>query len=51
MLSEDCWNFTILWRQGLALRGNNGDDDSNFIQTLKLRAKDILQLTDWMKQK
>ena len=41
----------VLARQGLALRGDNGDDDSNFIQTLQLRAKDIPQLTDWMKRK
>ena len=32
--------------QGLALRGDNSDDDSNFIQTLKRRGKDIPQLTD-----
>ena len=38
----------FLARQGLALRGDNSDD-SNFMQTLKLRVKDILQLTDWMK--
>ena len=36
----------FLARKGLALPGDNGDDDSNFIQTLKLRAKDIPQLTD-----
>ena len=41
----------FLARQGLALRGDNSDDDSSFIQTLKLRAKDIPQLTDWMKRK
>ena len=41
----------FLARQGLALCGDNSDDDSNFMQTLKLHAKDILQLTDWMKQK
>ena len=37
--------------QGLALRGDNSYDDSNFIQTYKFRAKDIPQLTDWMKRK
>ena len=37
--------------QGLTTRGDNSDDDSNFIQTLKLRAKDILQLLDGMKRK
>ena len=41
----------ILVRQRLALLGDNSEDDSNFIQTLKLREKDIPQLTDWMKRK
>ena len=41
----------FLARQGLALRGDNSDDIWNFIQALKLRAKDIPQLTDWIKQK
>ena len=41
----------FLARQGLALCWDNSDDDSNFTQTLKLRAKDIPQLTDWMKRK
>ena len=40
----------FLARQGLVLGGDNSDDNSNFIRTLK-RAKDILQLTDWMKRK
>ena len=31
----------FLERQGLTLQGDNSDDHSNFIQTLKLRAKDI----------
>ena len=38
----------FLARKGSSLRGDNSDDDSNLIQTL---AKDILQLTDWMKRK
>ena len=41
----------FLARQGLALCWDNSDDDSNFTQILKLRAKDIPQLTDWMKRK
>ena len=41
----------FLARQGLALRWDNSDDDSNLIQTLKLRAKGISLLTDWMKWK
>ena len=41
----------FLARQGLAFRGDNSDNDSNFMQTLKLLAKDIPQITDWMKRK
>ena len=41
----------FLARQGLALLGDNNGHDSNLMQTLKLRAKDIPQLPDWMKQK
>ena len=41
----------FLARQGLAPCGDNSDGDSNFMQTLKLRAKDILHLTDWIKRK
>ena len=41
----------FLARQRLALRGDNSDYDSNFTLTLKLCAKDISQLTDWMKRK
>ena len=52
MLRKDCWNtLQFLARQELTLRGDNSDDDSNFIQALKLRAKDIPQLTDWIKRK
>ena len=36
----------LLARQGLAGRGDNSDDDSNFIQTLKYSATDIPQLMD-----
>ena len=41
----------LLARQGLALCGDNSDDDSNFMQTVKLGAKYISQLTDWKKRK
>ena len=41
----------FLARQGLARRGDNSGDDSIFIHTLQLRAKDIPQLTDCMKRK
>ena len=43
----------FLARQGLALRGDNNDDDSNFIKTLNfVRLTQLIpQLTDWMKRK
>ena len=34
-------NLQSLARQGLAPRIDNSDDDSNFMETLKLRAKDF----------
>ena len=37
--------------QGLAIREDNSDDDSNFMQILKLCSKDIQQLKDQMKWK
>ena len=46
MLSKIVETLQFLERQGLALRGDNSGDDSNFIQTLKRLAKDIPQLTD-----
>ena len=49
MLCKDCWNF--LAGQALALSGDNRDEDSNFMQILKLRAKGIPQLAYWMKRK
>ena len=51
LCSKIVQTLQFLARQGLALRGDNSDNDSNFIQTLKLRAKDISQLMDWMKRK
>ena len=41
----------FLARQGLAIREDNSDDDSNFMQILKLCSKDIQQLKDRMKWK
>ena len=49
MLCKDCWNF--LAGQALALTGDNRDEDSNLMQILKLRAKDIPQLAYWIKRK
>ena len=47
-LSHQCFikialTLHFLAKQGFALGGYNSDNDSNFIQTLKFRAKDILQ--------
>ena len=41
----------FLARQGLAFCGDKSDDDSNFMQTLKLGSKDIRQLMDWRHSK
>ena len=37
----------FLGRQGLALRGDESDENSNFMQLLKLRSKDFLKLKEW----
>ena len=39
-------NLKFLARQGLALRGDN-DVDSNFMQLMKLHARDDPRLTEW----
>lgn len=39
---------TLLARQGLALRGDQRDGNSNFIQFLKTRAVDIPELKEWL---
>ena len=41
----------FIGRQGLALRGDSDDEDSNFIQLLKLRGKDVPDLIEWIKRK
>lgn len=41
----------FLGRQGIALRGDESDADSNFIQLLKLRSKDVPELTNWLQKK
>ena len=43
-------SLQYLARQGIPIRGNE-DEDSNFIQLLKLRAKDDSVLESWMKDK
>ena len=57
-MKSNCWcsvktveTLQFLARQQLALHGDNTGDDANFIETLKFHAKDIPQLTDWMKLK
>ena len=41
----------FLGRQGLALRGDESDEISNFMQLLKLRSKDFLKLKEWLEKK
>ena len=43
-------NLKFLARQGLALRGDN-DVDSNFMQLMKLHARDDPRLTEWLEKK
>ena len=43
-------NLRFLARQGLALRGSGGDQESNFIQLLLLRATDVPLIAEWMKK-
>ena len=45
----ECLQF--LGRQGLALRGEDNNENSNFIQLLKLRSKDFPELSNWMLKK
>ena len=41
----------FIGRQGLALRGDESDKNSNFMQLLKLRSKDFLKLKQWLEKK
>ena len=41
----------VLGRQGLALRGDESDKNSHFLQLLKLRSKDFLKLKEWLEKK
>ena len=41
----------FLGQQGLALRGDKSDKNSNFMQLLKLRSKDFLKLKEWLEKK
>ena len=44
-------NITFLARQGIALRGDEDEKDSNFIQLLHLLAIQQPELISWTKQK
>ena len=44
-------NLAFLARQGLPLRGGQGDMESNFTQLLYLRSNDYPDILDWMKKK
>ena len=41
----------FLGRKGLALRGDENDENSNFIQLLKLRSKAFVKLNQWLEEK
>ena len=44
-------NIRFLARQGLALRGDGSESDSNFLQLLKLRGEQDSSISDWLAQK
>ncbi len=44
-------NLRFLARQGLPLRGDGSDADSNFTQLLLLRGQDDPRITEWMAKK
>ena len=44
-------SLQYLGRQGLALRGDQSDEDSNFVQLLKLRSKKSSKLKQWHEKK
>ena len=41
----------FLAKQGLPLRGDGTEDNSNFMQTLLLRAEDNAQIHEWLRRK
>ena len=50
-----CLAVIIEWlqylaRQGIPIRGHN-DNESNFVQLVKLRARDVIVLENWIKNK
>ena len=44
-------SIRFLARQGLALRGDDTEDNSNFIQLLKLQGEDDPELSEWFIKK
>ncbi|KAK7874111.1 hypothetical protein R5R35_004654 [Gryllus longicercus] len=40
----------VLGRQGLAIRGAQNDESSNFMTILKARAEDVKELEDWLQR-
>ena len=44
-------NIKFLARQGLPLRGDGKEDNSNFMQTFLLRAEDNKEIYEWLKRK
>ena len=44
-------NVRFLSRQGLPLRGDGDDTNSNFMQLISLHSEDDSHLTEWIKQK
>ena len=44
-------NIRFFARQGLPLRGSDGDFDSNFIQLLRLQEADFPEIQEWMSKK
>ena len=44
-------NIMFLARQGMALRGDNDESDSNFMQLLRLHSKDDAQLLQHLEKK
>ena len=51
MLLKILSSLRFLARQGLALRGSGGGEDSNFIQLMKLRGMDDSRILDWIGKK
>ena len=51
MLYKLLSNIRFLARQGLALRGNGQEEDSNFVHLMKLRGMDNPRVFDWIQKR